>query len=195
MDMPSPSASIDGPDPEQGAWIGEVHDFWFEELKPSQWFRTDPAVDETIRRRFGDLYRSLVAQGALALNPQAALARVIVFDQFPRNMFRGQPEAFASDALALLTSQEAIAAGFDAKLNVPERQFLYMPFQHSEDRDVQQRSVELFAALGGEEAARSARQHRDIIERFGRFPHRNAVLGRISTPKEIEFLKTAPPFG
>jgi len=186
---------IEGPDPAHGAWIAEVQRFWFEELKPWQWFRADPVLDETLRQRFGDLYRSLVEQGALALNPQAALARVIVFDQFPRNMFRGQSEAFASDALALLTSQEAIAAGFDAKLNQPERQFLYMPFQHSEDRDAQQRSVELFTALGGEEAARSARQHQDIVERFGRFPHRNAILGRVSTPKEIEFLKTAPPFG
>jgi uncharacterized protein (DUF924 family) len=185
-------------DPAQGDWIGEVLRFWFDELRPAQWFRTDSALDETIRRRFAGLYEKVFAQGPLALNSQAALARVIVLDQFPRNMFRGKPEAYASDAQALATAQTAIAAGFDRDLSVAERQFLYMPFQHAEDRAVQRRSVELFAALqeaGDDGALSSAQYHRDIVERFGRFPHRNAVLGRASTPEEIEFLKTAPGFG
>jgi uncharacterized protein (DUF924 family) len=176
-------------------WIDEVLRFWFEELRPEQWFRADAAVDEAIRLRFGGLRESLAAEPADVPAPRAALARVIVLDQFSRNLFRNSPAAYATDALALETAQAAIDAGWDRELSSTERQFLYMPFQHSEDRAVQRRSIELFASLGKPDVLVFAEQHQDIVDRFGRFPHRNAVLGRRSTPAEIEFLKTAPAFG
>jgi uncharacterized protein (DUF924 family) len=177
------------------AWIGEVNVFWFEELRPEQWFRIDAAVDETIGRRFGELRATLAAEPVAAPTPQAALARVIVLDQFSRNMFRGSPAAFSSDALALQTAQTAIAAGLDRQLTSNERQFLYMPFQHSEDRAVQRRSIELFESLDDPDVLSFAVQHKEIVDRFGRFPHRNAALGRRSTAAELEFLKTGPTFG
>src|SRR5690606_11134232 len=123
-----------------------------------------------------------------------ALAYVIALDQFPRNMFRGTPQAFASDALALAIVEHALALGLDAQLDRSGRTFLYMPFQHSEDGEVQARSVELFAALGEEKTLDYARQQRESIERFGRFPHRNDVLGRSSTAEELEFLKAHKGF-
>jgi uncharacterized protein (DUF924 family) len=176
-------------------WIGEVHRFWFEELRPEQWFRGDPSVDEAITRRFGALRESLAAQPVDVPTSRAALARVIVLDQFSRNMFRSSPIAYSADALALQTAQAAIDAGLDRELTSTERQFLYMPCQHSEDRAVQRRSIELFASVGKPDVLAYANQHKDIVDRFGRFPHRNVVLGRRSTPAEIEFLKTAPTFG
>jgi uncharacterized protein (DUF924 family) len=176
-------------------WIDEVHRFWFEDLRPEQWFRADAAVDEAIRRRFGALHAAVAAQPIDVPAPGAALARVIVLDQFSRNLFRNSPAAYATDALALATAQAAIDAGLDRELTSAERQFLYMPFQHSEDGAVQRRSIELFASLGMPDVLVFAEQHKDIVDRFGRFPHRNAVLGRRSTPEELEFLKTAPPFG
>jgi uncharacterized protein (DUF924 family) len=117
-----------------------------------------------------------------------------VFDQFPRNMFRGTPEAFATDARALELADAAVAAGFDAHLGLHGRQFLYMPFMHSEDGAAQARCVALFGAMGSAELLGFAQSHKDIIDRFGRFPHRNAVLGRASTPAEIEFIKNTPGF-
>jgi uncharacterized protein (DUF924 family) len=176
-------------------WVAQVHHFWFEELRPEQWFLADAALDATIRSRFSELYASLTAAPAAVSTPKATVARVIVLDQFPRNMFRGTPAAFAADPLALRTAQAAVAAGLDRDLRAPERQFLYMPFQHSEDLTVQHRSLALFTALNLPEPLDFARQHAAIIARFGRFPHRNAILGRPSTPEEIEFLKTAPQFG
>ena len=121
------------------------------------------------------------------------MAAVIVLDQFPRNMFRGTAQAFATDAVALKISKDAIAAKLDTQLTPQQRAFLYMPFQHVEDRNDQARSVELFSALGAESLS-YARQHKEVIDRFGRFPHRNAALGRESTPEEIEFMKTHPGF-
>lgn len=169
--------------------------FWFEELKPKQWFTRDAQLDELIRRRFLSTYEEAGRVDPTALTQaREALAHVIALDQFPRNMFRGTPQAFATDPLALTIAQLAIASGLDAELDRPGRIFLYMPFQHSEDVNVQARSVELFAALGDEGSLDYARQHRQIIERFGRFPHRNAVLGRASTAEELEFLKTHKGF-
>ena len=172
------------------AWIGDVLDFWFKELGPEDWYKKDDAIDATIQERFGALYEAL-ARTTHADVPTArgALATVIVLDQFPRNMFRGSPKSFTSDTKALAIAQSAIARGIDRELAASERQFLYMPFQHSEDRGVQERSVELFADLGDAEVLRYAELHRAIIDRFGRFPHRNAVLGRASTPDEIAFLR------
>lgn len=177
-------------------WINDVVHFWFTELAPAKKFAKDDAVDATIRKRFGALHASLTEKvpATATATPLGALATVIVLDQFSRNLFRNSGRAFACDATALAISQEAIRAGFDTQLERDQRVFLYMPFQHSEDRAVQRRSVELFGALGDATALDYARQHRDIIDRFGRFPHRNRVLGRDSTPQELEFLKTHPGF-
>jgi uncharacterized protein (DUF924 family) len=164
----------------QETWIADVYRFWFNDLQPEAWFRSDPAVDARIRERFSDPHRSLMLNPVSATTPEAAVAAVIVLDQFSRNMFRGTPAAYA--------------AGLDQRLSARERLFLYMPFQHSEDRAVQRRSIELFTDLGVPEHLDFAERHRAIVDRFGRFPHRNAILGRPSTPTEIEFLKTAKPF-
>jgi len=177
-------------------WINDVVHFWFTELVPAKQFAKDDAVDATIRKRFGALHASLTEKvpASVTATPLGALAAVIVLDQFSRNLFRASGRAFACDATALAISQEAIRAGFDTQLERNQRVFLYMPFQHSEDRAVQRRSVELFSALGDATTLDYAQQHRDIIDRFGRFPHRNRVLGRDSTPQELEFLKTHPGF-
>lgn len=168
--------------------------FWFSELAPKNWFAVNPAVDATVRARFLDLYRALKAappDGA-ALDAHGHLAAVIVFDQFPRNLFRGTAEAFATDALALSLSHDAVARGLDAGLSMHERQFLYMPHMHCEDPAVQERSVALFESLGFPEAFVSALQHKEAIDRFGRFPYRNRALGRVSSAEEEVFLKTHP---
>jgi uncharacterized protein (DUF924 family) len=181
-------------DTTQEAWADDVHRFWFEELRSDQWFRATPEIDALIRRRFGPLYEELKQREVIAIpaTPRARVAAVIALDQFPRNMFRGSKETYATDGLALVLAESAIAAGFDRSLHPHERQFLYMPLQHSEDRQAQARSVASFAELGVPELLRYARHHQEIVDRFGRFPHRNAILGRPSTPEEIEFLKTHP---
>ncbi|MEJ2518190.1 MAG: DUF924 domain-containing protein, partial [Methyloceanibacter sp.] len=122
-------------------------------------------------------------------NPQGRLAAILVLDQFPRNIYRGSPRAFATDEEALALSRDAIAAGADKELPPEQRAFLYMPFQHTETLADQRRSLELFEALGNPENLDFAARHYEIIERFGRFPHRNAVLGRVSTPEELAFLE------
>jgi uncharacterized protein (DUF924 family) len=176
--------------------LRHVLEFWFDELKPPSWFTRDDAVDAKVSSRFADLYQRMQQDppAACELSTAQVVAAVIVLDQFPRNMFRQSPQAFATDAVALQLSQQAVAAGLDRQLGISERgramrQFLYMPFMHSEDAAVQLRSLELFTPLG-EEAFSFARQHQEIIARFGRFPHRNVVLNRPSTPEEEEFLKT-----
>ena len=126
--------------------------------------------------------------------PAGALATVIVLDQFSRNLFRNSARAFVCDSTALAIAQEAIERGFDRELSTDHRLFLYIPFQHSEDRAVQRRSLELVTSLGLPDNLDFARQHHDIVERFGRFPHRNRILNRDSTPEETEFLKTHPGF-
>jgi uncharacterized protein (DUF924 family) len=172
-------------------WVDRVLRYWFEELTPQDWFTRSVAVDADIRSRFGALHERLQHVSSQELStPPACLAAVIVLDQFPRNMFRGSPRSFATDALALSIAQRAIVAGFDRQLDGKRRVFLYMPFQHSEDQATQARSLELFGALDDAETLDYARQHKDIVERFGRFPHRNAVLGRESTREEREFLET-----
>ena len=172
-------------------WVGDVLKFWFEVTEPDQWFEKDPTFDASIRERFLSLHEILASRGKKDLldDAQAALAAVIVFDQMSRNMFRDTPRAFAADPLALSVAEAAIARGFDAGLTKDQRMFLYLPFQHSEDRQSQARSVALTASLGDPELQKWAEAHKAIIDRFGRFPHRNAVLGRISTAEETEFLK------
>lgn len=168
-----------------------VLDFWFGELKPEQWWKQDDDVDRAVVARFSDLYDTLadaVPREWLG-SPQGRLAGVIVLDQFPRNMFRNDPRAYDTDGAALRLADETIEMGWDAHIEAEKRAFLYMPFQHSEDAGVQRRSVELFSALGNEDNLDFAIKHKDIIDRFGRFPHRNDVLGRESSEAEVEFLK------
>lgn len=171
------------------AWVEEVLGFWFGELTPEQWFKKDDGVDRAIKSRFAALYESLAASPPVTTDARTALAAAIVLDQFPRNMFRGSPQAFASDARALALANAAVDAGLDQKLAPHERTFLYLPFEHSEDAAMQARSVALFTALGNANQLDYAIRHKVIIDRFGRFPHRNAILGRASTPEEIAFLK------
>ncbi|NJD30748.1 MAG: DUF924 domain-containing protein [Gammaproteobacteria bacterium] len=171
-------------------WVAEVLDFWFREIGPTNWFAKSDDVDGQIRSRFDRLHEQVSLEDPTALvTPRAALAAVIVLDQFSRNMFRGSPRAFASDPLARRLAADAVARGLDRDLTPDQRLFLYLPFEHSEDRADQARSVELIGQLGNERWTLYAEAHRTIIDRFGRFPHRNAILGRTSTPEELELLK------
>ncbi len=170
-------------------WVGDVIHFWFEEMGTAHWFARSDDVDAQIRDRFLTLHERLVAQHGLGVTePRPILAVVIVLDQFSRNLFRGDARAFAADSIARRLSSTAIKQGFDVVMNRPERYFLYLPFEHSEDREDQALSVKLITGLGNEEWTRYATEHEKTIERFGRFPHRNAALHRDSTAAEIEFL-------
>jgi len=172
----------------------EILTYWFEELSFEDWFRRNDDTDETIRRRFEPTWRAWRENlpAAALLEARAALAAVIVFDQFPRNIFRGTADAFATDALALALARNALACGFDAEVDENRRSFFYMPFMHSETIADQERCVSLFAGTDGE---KHAVEHRDIIARFGRFPHRNRALGRPSTAEEQAFLGGHAGFG
>jgi uncharacterized protein (DUF924 family) len=166
----------------------DVLGFWF--AAPARWWKKDPVFDTEIRDRFLALHEA-VDRGeheAWLETPRGALAYVIVLDQFSRNMFRGSARSFASDTRARAASRRAVDRGDDRALSDDERPFLYMPFMHSEDLADQDRCSALFAALRPDQA-RFAEMHRDIIRRFGRFPHRNGLLGRQSTSEEEEFLK------
>jgi len=177
-------------------WVREVLDFWFEELADEAWFTTSDETDAAVAKRFGKLHRdmsSAIPASAL-LTSEAALAGVIVLDQFPRNIYRGTAEAFATDPLALALSRNALACGFDDGMADRRRQFLYMPFMHSENLADQTRCVELFGGMGGENLS-YANQHREIIERFGHFPHRNRALGRATSEAEAAFLVGHDGFG
>jgi uncharacterized protein (DUF924 family) len=171
--------------------IDAILRYWFEELSPKNWFKVDEARDAEIERRFRRTYEELTAgvpQSWLA-EPEGYLAAILVLDQFPRNMFRGTPRAFATDDVALTLAKRAIAQGKDMLVPPERRAFIYLPFQHAEDEADQARSVELFTALGNQLNLDFALRHKEIIDRFGRFPHRNKILGRKSTDKEQEFLK------
>lgn len=165
--------------------------FWFGELDRKQWWKGDIAVDRIVADRFRALHDRLaeaVPQSWLG-SARGRLAAVIVLDQFPRNLFRDASRAFATDPQARALARETVELGLDAELTTDERLFLYLPFEHSEDAADQARSVELYRALGDAEALEFADKHKQIIDRFGRFPHRNAVLGRETTDEEWEFLK------
>jgi uncharacterized protein (DUF924 family) len=167
-------------------WRADVLKFWFG-LDREDWWRSGPQLDHRIKQNFLKLWaeqRQLPVESFLT-DPLTALAGVILFDQFPRNMFRGSAEQFATDHLALAIAKGAIDREFDEKLQPKERGFLYMPFQHSEDLADQNRGVLLFTELGDAEQLGYAKKHHDIIERFGRFPHRNAMLGRAPRPDEV----------
>lgn len=183
------------------AWVEEVLRFWFAELREADWWAKSERVDATIRARYLDLHARLVAaDGGVSSAARPALAAVIVLDQFSRNMFRGTPRSFAQDPLALALAEEILASDDYATLAPIERAFILLPLMHAEDPARQRRCVaeyqELLAAAESEELRRFfannvdyGERHAAIIERFGRFPHRNAVLGRASTAEELEFLK------
>lgn len=186
-----------------GSGGGQVHEqadavlrFWFGEVPAEKRFARDAAIDAECARRFGELRDTLVATRAEGWRDDRlpALAAVIVLDQFSRNVHRGSAEAFAADPLAREIAAQAIEAGWDRDMSVEQRQFLYMPFMHSEELVDQDRSVALFAALGDDEPLKFAYLHRDVIVRFGRFPGRNAALGRESNAAEREFLEEEQAF-
>jgi len=169
----------------------EVIGFWFDEISPRDWWRKDATVDAQIKARFEPTHAA-AARGELfawRATAEGRLAEIIVLDQFSRNIYRDTPRAFTCDTVALVLSQEAVARGSDRELPLPRRSFMYMPHMHSESRLIHARAVVLFGQPGLEGGLEYELQHKRIIDRFGRFPHRNAALGRPSTPEEIEFLK------
>ena len=167
-----------------------VLQFWFRELEPAQWWRVDPALDRTISERFGELH-GRAARAELfewRTSPRGRLAEIIVLDQFSRNLFRDGARAFATDPLALALSQEAVAAQADLVLAPVERAFLYLPYMHSESRAIHEVAERLFRERAPKDNYDFELRHKAIIDRFGRYPHRNATLGRESTPEEVAFL-------
>lgn len=173
-----------------------IINFWFSDAVKKLWFNSIPEFDQALYERFHRLYRR-AANDELSdweNTPQGALALAIILDQFPLNMFRGKPESFATEAKARAVSKRAIEQGFDEVLPKEQKAFLYMPLMHSENLADQERSVELFEKAGLDKNLRFARHHRDLIRRFGRFPHRNAVLGRESTPEEVDYLNSKEAF-
>lgn len=170
----------------------DVLAFWFGELTPEDWFRGGADLDGKIARRFRELHLSLAAGigPAWRETPQARLACIVALDQFPRNIYRGTPLAFATDGLARREARLALEAGAERQLGKDHCCFLYLPFEHSEDLADQDLSVALFEALDDANYHDYAVRHRDVIRRFGRFPHRNAILGRDSTAEEKAYLQT-----
>lgn len=169
----------------------DVLSFWFEETDAKSWWRADDTFDELIRQRFGELLES-AARGELYAWRETArgrLAEIIVLDQFSRNVFRGTPRAFAQDPTALVLAQEAIATGADQQLDATERSFLYLPFMHSESALIHAVAEKLYRDHAPQGNYQFELRHKAIIDRFGRYPHRNAILGRPSTPEELEFLQ------
>jgi len=166
-------------------------DFWFQEIQPAQWWTVDPAFDDLIRTRFGALHDQARRCELFAwrATPEGRLAEVIVLDQFARNIHRGTPDAFSADPLALALAQEAVAAGADLALPVERRAFLYMPYMHSESAAIHAAGEPLMKARAPQGTYDFELKHKAIVDRFGRYPHRNAILGRTSTAEEIEFLK------
>lgn len=170
--------------------LAVVLDFWFVALKREDWFRADPELDRTITERFLDLHEAVAARipDAAYRSSDAALASILLLDQFPRNAFRGTPRAFATDHLAVHLADAIVQSGLDAAMPPDRRVFAYLPYEHSETLAGQNRSVALISALGDDDYTRYAHAHRDVIARFGRFPHRNAILGRATTPDESAYL-------
>lgn len=168
----------------------EVLKFWFTELSYDHWFTPNPEVDQQCVQRFqaSHLALSRKLDDVWRENPRNLLAAVILFDQLPRNMYRGSPLAFATDCLALREAKLAVGTGADMAVPTEWRAFFYMPFEHSENLTDQTMAVKLFTALGDANYLDYAIRHREVIERFGRFPHRNAILARTSTPAEVQYL-------
>ncbi|MBK6744105.1 MAG: DUF924 domain-containing protein [Hydrogenophilales bacterium] len=168
----------------------DLLDFWHSPAMRPAWFNSTPEIDQELRQRFEGLWRRAKA-GELddwAATPDGALALVIILDQLPLNMYRGRPEAFSTEARAIAVAKQALAQGHDAHIAKDRLQFLYMPLMHSEDLADQDLCVALFSQAGLADNLRFAEHHRDIVRRFGRFPHRNTILGRPSRPEEIDYL-------
>lgn len=171
--------------------MNDVLNFWFEEITPTQWWKKDADFDQLCRQRFLDLHRQAM-QGELfewRASGEGRLAEIIILDQFSRNIFRDTPAAFASDAIALILAQEAVHSGADQELTAERRTFLYMPYMHSESAKIHQEAVRLFSDLGRPENLEFELKHKKIIDRFGRYPHRNEILGRVSSAAELDFLQ------
>ncbi|MTH76413.1 DUF924 family protein [Paracoccus aestuariivivens] len=168
----------------------EINSFWIDETGEKGWYARSDSLDQNIRELFMESWQQA---GQITpdwiQSPEGALAALILTDQFPRNMFRDDPRAFATDALALKLADQAIAAGFDLQIAPPARQFFYLPFEHSEKLSDQDRAVALFAEFMPGENLLHAQLHRDTIARFGRFPWRNAALGRDPTPEELQVMQ------
>ena len=174
----------------------DIIDFWFNPGQSELWFASTPAFDQEIRDRF-ELAWQQASNGLLddwQEGGMGCLALVILLDQFPLNMYRGQPLSFSTEQKAVAVASKAIQRGFDQKMEAPHKAFLYMPFMHSESMEDQQQSVTLFEKAGLKDNARFALHHREIVQRFGRFPHRNAVLGRVSSQAEIDYLNSKEAF-
>ena len=168
----------------------DVYKFWFEEIDQKSWWSAEPAFDELIRQRFGDVLRR-AALGELFIwrnTPHGRLAEVIVLDQFSRNVYRGTPQAFAQDPMALVLSQEAVARSVHLELTAVERGFLFLPQMHSESKAVHEVAEALYREHALPNSYNFELKHKAIVDRFGRYPHRNAILGRESTAEEQEFL-------
>ncbi|HMS26463.1 MAG TPA: DUF924 family protein [Burkholderiaceae bacterium] len=167
-----------------------ILEFWFKEITPAQWWKVDPAFDDLIASRFADVHAQAMASELFVWRstPQGRLAEIIVLDQFSRNIYRGTRRAFEADGLALTLAQEAVTAKADMALSQEERNFLYMPYMHSESKLIHSMAQVLFKANTPEATYNFELRHKAIIDRFGRYPHRNAILGRISTPEELAFL-------
>ena len=164
--------------------------FWFTELTPKQHYAKDAALDESIRSRFGATLEAAARSELFAwrATPQGRLAEVLVLDQFSRNVYRDTARAFAQDALALALAQQLVVSGQDRSLPLAQRSFAYMSYMHSESALIHAQAALLFSQPGMEDSLRFEQRHQAIIERFGRYPHRNAILGRASTPEELAFL-------
>lgn len=169
----------------------DILSFWFNELTPAQWWAKDAKLDDEIKQRFSAIHAKAARCELFdwRMAAKGRLAEIIILDQFSRNIFRNTPQAFANDPLALTLAQEALALGADKALSPTERSFLYLPFMHSESAEIHQIAVKLYSAPGLENNLDFELQHQTIITRFGRYPHRNKILARESTPEEIEFLK------
>ncbi len=176
--------------------INDILDFWFNELKPFDWWKKDKNLDLKIKLRFQDIHSS-ASSGELyewRKTPQGALAEIIILDQFSRNIYRNTPNAFINDVVAVVLAQFAITNQFNMDLPPQQQSFLYMPFMHSESIVIHNTAESLFNKLGLDSTISFAKEHQTIIKKFGRYPHRNEILGRKSSLEEIEFLKTHSGF-
>lgn len=165
--------------------------FWFDELTPAQWWKVDPTLDQLVAERFADLHALAIRCELFAWRdePAGRLAEIIVLDQFSRNIYRGTPTAFASDPLALALAQHAVALGINMALPQQQRNFLYLPYMHSESKVIHEVAEPLFKANASKNSHDFELRHKAIIDRFGRYPHRNSILDRESTEEELAFLK------
>jgi len=170
----------------------DVLAFWFDPATETHWWKKSAAFDAALAARFGALHAAATRCELFSwrATPEGRLAEIVVLDQFSRNLYRDSPLAFAADPLALALAQEAVACGADRAVDARRRAFFHMPYMHSESRAIHAEALRLFEADGGSPSLPSERRHKVIIDRFGRFPHRNAVLGRVSSDEEIAFLKT-----